>query len=237
MKKTKMVCLAASWKNHKTCIAGIEVGSEAKGVLIRPVYNCAGDGIPDGRLVATNGARIGVLDIVETQIEQPAPLYHQRENALLAANAEWSIIGAADRASIYAFASEPASLWLNGFHGNNDRIPTPLARSLETSLQLVSVECALLRRVQYPERAQFRIQFRHAGAHYDLTVTDPYIRNIFQPGEDGTQVLPAGIICVSLTDDLNGYCYKLAASIITPERFATKSLCQSFTRSGIPATL
>ena len=78
--------------------------------------------------------------------------------------------------------------------------------SIQQSLYLVKVDDLTLYKNEEDKR---RASFCYKEKYYDLSVTDPNFDNILK---DNGQNLE-GILCISLGEKFNGYCYKIVATI------------------------
>jgi hypothetical protein len=77
--------------------------------------------------------------------------------------------------------------------------------SIQQSLYLLKVDNLNLYKNNENKR---RASFLYKNLYYDLPVTDPNFDNI-QNNDTNLQ----GILCVSLGENFNGYCYKIVANI------------------------
>ncbi|ELM6610986.1 hypothetical protein Q2Y25_003474, partial [Vibrio cholerae] len=98
----------------------------------------------------------------------------------------------------------PVNLW-----GDGNRIVHALITvgfyQVQQSLYLVQVENL---RLYYTNDDKRRASFSYGGILYDLAATDPRFDDIVK---DDLPTL--GILCVSLGEEYQGYCYKLVATI------------------------
>ena len=104
-----------------------------------------------------------------------------------------------------------------------DRVAVDQANQLTGSLYLLQLENIHLR-VFAPGRDFGRLKrcvrasFSRRGAHYCLWVTDPVVEDQYLARQDGDYPLGTCYATVSLGEPFEGYCYKLVAALITPDR-------------------
>lgn len=117
-------------------------------------------------------------------------------------------------------------LWINGYssyNGTNDRIPEDSANTLRNSLVLVQPEeLTVIVNIEGAEfnnsKRKVRASFRLNNHEYKLAVTDPKIEKTYLKKANGTYKIKAdrAYLCISIGEPYDGFCYKLIASIITP---------------------
>lgn len=224
------ICLANSIKHHPSrCIAGKEWSAAGAGPWLRPV---AAYGIDEGA-ISPNTSRLAdgtqpqLLDVIEVSFERAVPHGCQVENHLINGGA-WKKTGRIGWADLVAIVETPQTLWGQGNSsriGINDRLTLAEATLYQGSLHLVRP--ANLRVVVSTTGAEFnnpkkgmRALFSLGGTPYSLKVTDPrYTDHIRQYTEDVEYALEDGILCVSISEPLGDYQYKLIASIFMPVDF------------------
>jgi hypothetical protein len=222
--KKMIVCLANSRKMSGRCLAGKEVDKNQSFTdWIRPVSDRASQEISEEERRFKNGTDPKLLDIIQIEMLAPQPHGHQSENHLIDASQDWVRLGSADWKSIQKAIDHVETLWVNGSHsynGLNDRVPDGQAANLKGSLLLIKPQNLVLSVAveggQYRKR-KVRGQFEHNGERYIVAVTDPVIERRFLLKEDGNYNVGEALLCVSLGEAYQGYCYKLIAAVITPE--------------------
>lgn len=206
---TPMVCLAKSYKHGGACVAGKRWDGDHTGPWIRPVADADGGAIRPP-------ARLRVLDLVEVPLAGPVPQDHQVENHRLALGHPWRFRGRLGWNDLDALLDRPAPLWENGHHstcGRNDRVPPGAA---DDSLRLIRVPRFDL---VITDDGKLRGRFRYLDTDYDLVVTDLWLSPLrYRP--PAIHRLTDVVLCVSLGEIFQGYCYKLVAALLYPKRFA-----------------
>jgi hypothetical protein len=223
-----IVCLANSRKPPSgRCIAGREYHSGKFGEWVRPVSERDTREVSEEERRYEDGTDPKVLDIVSITMKQPLPHDHQQENHLLDDGYYWAKSGRLSWADLLTAVDGPSGpLWENGHstrHGLNDQVPQARVAIYTQSLYLVHPEN--LRIVvgvddnsPYPNRRRVRAHFKLGPATYHLMITDTPVEREFFAKKDGQYPVEEALICVSLAEPFNGYAYKLAAAVITPER-------------------
>jgi hypothetical protein len=224
--KKTIVCLANSWKfGSGRCVAGREIPPAGGGAWVRPVSARDGQEVSEEERQFKDGQDPRVLDIIEIEMLRPLPLGQQQENHLIDPHQHWVKRGIATWAQLQASAERPETLWANGYsssNGINDKVPQPIALTLQNSLYLVRPEGLVVSVGMEPgfdgapPRRKVRAQFKFGGLDYRFASTDPVLSRHLG---DGDTRFPEALLCVSLAAEaLNGYCYKLVAAVITPQR-------------------
>jgi hypothetical protein len=225
----KIICLANSRKPPSgRCIAGREISQGVIGDWIRPVSARPTREISEEERRFENGQQTAVLDVVSIQMTAPAPDRHQQENHQIDGDYYWF---KGRRASwdelLGAIEVVNGPLWSNhssSYYGTNDRVADAELGGLPRSLYLIRPEA--LRVVVVTEGTQFnnprrrvRARFLLSGNEYYLFVTDPIVETEYLAQADGQYPVADAVVCVSLGEvHTDGFAYKLAASIITPQR-------------------
>lgn len=200
----KIVILANSIKHGEHCVAG---KCTTTGQWIRPVSTAGGEALTHTQVMCRNPHGLFIakpLQKVIIQLDSAAPLKHQPENYLVAANSEWQQDYKVDEHALPGLLDDPISLW-----GQDNRVSyAAISQSnhkTEASLFLVQTEKLHLYVNSENKR---RVQFYYKGIAYDLPATDPQFDSIVNEGRKNL-----GVICISLGEEFNGYCYKIAAAI------------------------
>ena len=211
-----LVLLANSCKNGGRCFAGKEVVDGRVGAWVRPTGAGFGGAIQPFEQRLADGTLPGVLDVVEVALHRPDPTGFQSENHRIASGLPWSYRGRLSRAALHRLVDPCATLWLNGFSsagGCNDRIPEDQLERLDTSLCFIGPVAVTLS----VGAGKVRASFHHRQVRHDLCVTDPTIKAAYAACADDWYPLGEAFICASLAPVWNGYAYKLAAAIMTPQ--------------------
>jgi hypothetical protein len=222
-----IVCLAVSRKPPAgRCVAGREIHQQNFGEWIRPVSQRPTREISEEERRFENGSRPAVLDVLQITMRQHMPERHQQENHEIDADYYWQRKRRVDWDELQeAVEQVNGPLWINGmstYNGINDQVEEAQLAQFDRSLYLIRPEN--LRLIVSVDGAAFgnprrrvRADFTLSEHHYRLVVTDPpmeehYLRHV------GEYPLAEALVCVSLGDVHNGYAYKLAAAVITPQR-------------------
>src|SRR5262249_50811869 len=159
------------------------------------------------------------------------PHRHQQENHIIDAAYYWAKRGTVSWRDLQPAIETPGGpLWLNGyssFQGDNDRVPQDRLSGLTRSLYLVRPPKLTLivgseGGVFGPPSRRVRARFRLCGQFYCLVVTDPWMENQCLRRSSRETKLEDVLLCISLGEVFNGFAYKLAAAVITPERASRK---------------
>ncbi|TLQ45133.1 hypothetical protein FEF34_20665 [Streptomyces marianii] len=88
---------------------------------------------------------------------------------------------------------------------------------MTNSLKLIRVDGATMH-VDHPwsndARPTVRAHFQHAGSFYSLKVTDPVCEERFRDRGIGRYPLGDSFLTISLSEEFEGYLYKLVAAVI-----------------------
>lgn len=220
----RMVVLAKSIKNGNYCLAGKLLDEDGHvGEWVRPIANGVAGSVPTAQTLCRDGQPAEILDVVAIQWGTAQPELHQSENRLLGAS-QWIRCGYLCWSDLPALAdASPAALWLDGFStycGRNDRVPANRLHEAKGSLCLVAVHDLLLYRVAAIDgKTKRRARFGIGRQRYDLALTDSVAWSWVTNSPRTELEVPEAYVCVSLAAPfLDGYAYKVAAAIITPER-------------------
>ena len=202
MRKT-IVVLANSVKHNKHCVAGKCINTKE---WIRPVSDSFGKELTNQQTTYSN--KYGQYIVkpkqkIEMNFQSQVPLIHQPDNYLIDNN-QWIQRYKIDDAELYEYLDTPTSLW-----GNYNRIPYADIINkqivISQSLYLVKSENLTL---YYTKDQKRRAKFNYNSIGYDLPATDPEFDKIIS---DGKSI--SGIICISLGEEYNGFCYKIVATL------------------------
>ena len=225
----KIVCLANSRKPPSgRCVAGRELTPIGFGSWIRPVSARPTREISEEERRYKDGRDPRVLDIIAIEMTRPEPEGHQHENHLIDDEYYWVQQGVVSWQELTRGVEDPAGpLWVNGyssFHGHNDRVPENLLSGLNRSLYLLRPDNLTLIVASEggdfgPVRRRVRAQFDMCGHSYRIVVTDPWMeRKLLSNPVDRETESKNTILCVSLGEVFHGFAYKLAATVIAPQR-------------------
>jgi len=144
------------------------------------------------------------------------PWRHHTENRLFRPGLAWRRLGRLPWHELAELVDHPSfPLWASGRHTCNDRVLPAEVRPVEGSLRFIRVERAFFSGWQRCNgQPKVKIEFGYAENWYRLSVTDPLILAAFGRGGLERADLGPALVCVSLTQPFNGYCYKLAASVL-----------------------
>jgi hypothetical protein len=223
-----IVCLANSRKEYPNrCVAGKELQRGHFGEWIRPVSDFPKGDLSLQHRQYEDGSDPGLLDIVKISFLEARPQGCQKENHLIDPDAYWVREGRVTWDELTP-AIDPIAgpLWVNGhssYNGTNDKIPDEAANDLAGSLVLiepeelaitVGMEGGNFKPARKKVRARFRLQ-RHV---YVLAVTDLPIEDEYCRKEEGDYPIDVARLCISVGESYHGFCYKLVAAMITPDR-------------------
>jgi hypothetical protein len=195
------------------------------GPWIRPVSDRPHQEVSERERQHKDGSDIKVLDIINVPLIRAQPNAYQAENWLLDAGYYWAHEGRARWEDLFEFGDEPSKLWLNDAstsNGLNDRVSLSDAQQLDCSLFLLHIDSLSLQ-VFAPREAfgntkrRVQAQVWYNGVQYWLWVTDPLIERKYLASENGDYPLGECFLTVSLGEPYEGFCYKLVATIITPD--------------------
>jgi hypothetical protein len=214
----RIVCLANSYKYpNGRCIAGIETPERG---WIRPISPRETQEIGVNECRYANNTLPQLLDIINIPLSEPAPHFHQAENHVIQGGQQWVKAGTLEFEELEALCDEPATLWVNSQStalGHNDCMSQEEAAAFTHSLLLLKPEELTVEIGTNPwnGKTTYRGDFRYKGVHYNLSATDPRVRDVYG-GSPGYHPLSDVFLCVSLTEpfEQDGRCHKLIAAVI-----------------------
>ena len=212
MKKT-IIIFANSVKRHQHCVAGKDISTKE---WIRPVSNTSEEKeLTNQQCTCENFQEpVKLLQQIEIDFLQHDPLKNQPENYLIS-DKKWvlSVSSSINRDNVCSYLDKPDNLWIDG-ENQNDRVTYNLIESkkiqITQSLYLIAVDKIHIYwkdRTQWNQNPQRRGKFAYNNIEYDLAITDPN----FEQYEE--QDLINKFLCISLSGQFNGFCYKIIASI------------------------
>lgn len=203
MTQVEVVVLANSVKHSQHCVAGKCVQT---GKWIRPVSNAQGAELSHDQAKYQNPYGVYAvkpLQKIRMVFSSHVPLSHQPENFLIDGN-RWTQNFSIGSGDLHHYLDDPDDLW-----GNGNRVQHALISlgmyTVAQSLYLVQVDSLVLYTTGEGKR---KASFTYKGIDYELSVTDPKFDEIVR---NKSEVL--GILCISLGEEFQGYCYKLVATI------------------------
>lgn len=210
-----IVILASSRKNGGICLAGKRLST---GEWVRPVSMQPGQSWSVRSLNYLAGAVPQVGERFMLPLGEGVPGAYQRENCHVRFS-RWHAAGRMNTRELTRLVDRPPALWLDGWHtvhGWNDRIPERVAaQRCDSSLLLIRPDTLRFRLDQGGGNLALRAVFDYRGQHYDLKVTDDQVRaQWIERLADGHDGHADALLCISLGQAYEGYCYKLAASVI-----------------------
>lgn len=87
---------------------------------------------------------------------------------------------------------------------------------MKASLFLIYVQQIEIHVDTYDNKRKVRASFRYNNHKYNFSITDPKAESYFLEKQDGKYPMYDLYLCVSIGEPLDGYCYKLVASVIKP---------------------
>jgi len=210
MCKKTIVIFAKSIKHGKYCVAGKDISSKE---WIRVVSSTQGAELSSEQTKCTNPTQQSngknpyhskLLYKIEIEFLYHSPLSNQPENYVVSNNV-WQHKYAIQPSEIKSYLDTPESLW-----GDEDKVEFSQIQNgnvnISQSLYLIEVSELKLFKNDHDKR---RASFSYQGIEYELPVTDPNFDSILQEGALNLK----NILCVSLGEEFNGFCYKIIAAI------------------------
>lgn len=204
----ELVILAKSIKHRGYCVAGKCVAGKKNGEWIRVVSDEKGKELTYEQAMACNANDIKPLDKVKINLIKPEPLPHQPENHLNDQTTTWVSNYQITLDQLEQYLDSPTDLW----GSNSNRI---LYEDIENGKVKINNSLYLIR-VHNIETYQYttdegkvkrRVSFDYNSVNYCLPVTDPEFDDI------KSKELNNPILCISLGENHENYCYKIVAKI------------------------
>lgn len=195
--------LANSVKHHQHCVAGKCI---VTGDWIRPVSTPEGGELTHDQSTYSNPHGeylVKPMQKIEMDLCSHIPLINQPENYLVS-DKRWVQRYRIDEADLLKLLDNPNTLWGSNNRVNYSSIIQKIT-SIDQSLYLVKVDDL---RIFENEENKRRATFSYNNIQYNLAVTDPAFDQILANGGELMNIL-----CVSLGEEYNGFCYKLVATI------------------------
>jgi hypothetical protein len=215
----KIICLANSRKINGRCVAGKEyLGHNKFGNWIRPVSARPKGELSSQKISYERGSNPKLLDIVTIPLQKRSPQTYQVENILIESGRKWVKVKELDKNDLIKMLDDVPTLWLNGWHsshGMNDRIPQKIAeQQIKSSLLLVRPDSFRIHVEQERKGKKARARFKYKGVEYGLVITDPIEDLYKKKSTGGYKISGKVVLCVSLGEPFEGWCYKLVAGVI-----------------------
>lgn len=200
----ELIILANSIKHKQCCVAG----KTMEGKWIRVVANHDGKELTNAQAVATNPYGtypVKPLQRVILKFISHAPLINQPENYIVDNNFLWKQNYNINKSTlIKSFLDTPSDIL-----GTGDRIGFNKIESqsiiINNSLFLVKINKVIPYINQFEKR---RLKFEYNTINYDFPVTTRSFKNLIMDEE-----LEELIVCISLGENYDGFCYKIVAHI------------------------
>jgi hypothetical protein len=218
----RIVCLANSFKNGGSCVAGKEIllGGHYGG-WIRPVSARPTAELWLSESMYDSYASPKLLDIIDVPLLKAIPHDHQSENHLIDPAVSWTKKGELPRGELELLCDYPATLWLNRGRTSNgafDCVGREESALFAASLYFIKADCFTVEvgPGRWKGTKTYRGNFRYREVEHSLRVTDPEIAGKFESKQDGRYPLQDVHLCVSLTEpfEMDKRCHKLVASVI-----------------------
>lgn len=213
-----ILILASSRKPGGICLAGKRLDGGQCGGWVRPVWESTGIGWNTGVLGRKAGRIPAVGDVFEIPLSVSQPWAYQSENWQVGDGA-WDFAGHRGNQALIRFVDSDVSLWENDWcsgSGLNDRVPVEIAQYRgEGSLRLIRPEGLKFVAEVHNGRQKLRAHFNFRGARYCLCVTDQQACDRWlERLANGHNGAADALLCISLGQPLEAYCYKLVAGVI-----------------------
>lgn len=212
-----VVILASSRKNSGICLAGKRLDRAARS-WVRPVSTLAGRSWSRRGLQYVAGGVPRPGDCLGLPLTDACPEGYQRENVGVRFQ-PWERHGSIEAVDLGQFLDWPELIWPLGWHsihGSNDRVPVDIALQ-HCDHSLLFIRPQVLRFRVSVERSDLvvRAEFVYRQQRHVLRVTDDDAAarwlGRLADGHDGRS---DALLCLSLSQPFNGFCYKLVAGVI-----------------------
>lgn len=195
----QIIIFADSVKHHNHCVAG---KCASTGIWIRPVADVHGRELTNEQIKYRN--KYGVFPIkplqkINIEFDRHAPLVHQPENHIIT-DSLWTQNYKIEQENIVEYLDHPDDIW-----GEGNRVLYADDMQISQSLYLVRVTRVNLYTPQINKR---RISFTYNDIDYDLAATSRNFDDLHTTGN-----FEECILCISLGEPFEGFCYKLVAGI------------------------
>jgi hypothetical protein len=167
---------------------------------------------------------VAVGDIADVRLARSAPEGHQRENHEIAGANVWRKSDCVTWTLLHACVdTDNPDFWVDhgsSSRGTADRVPVSAASGLGASLQLIYLRRMdlLVGKGRDGIGKEVRASFTHMEVEYRLKVTDPLVCEVMRSRPFGHYPWGMALLCISVTEPLHGFVYRIVASIITPSR-------------------
>ncbi len=219
----KIIIFADSVKKSEHCIAGID----ENGNWIRPISHHGEGELNNQQIRFLNRTTPDILDKVKISINSHASNAAHPEDYFIN-DTTWELVGRIEKSKIESMVDDEHDLWYqSGERSNRISNENLLLREPVDSICLIKVESYLLKYYtiydsfnDYNKRKRM-IDFYHQDHKFSLSLTDPifgqrYCRTFPDVGQTERRIefREPAFFCISLTPELNGYHYKVIATII-----------------------
>ncbi|WP_407505016.1 dual OB domain-containing protein [Acinetobacter baumannii] len=210
----EIIVFANSVKHGNSCVAG---KCTRTGEWIRPVSDSTGSAILESQTKILNKRKgtkwpLKTLQKIGLNLSEHAPLVnHQPENYIITQEDQWTDQYKISVEEAEHYLDHPSDLWGEGGKVNYDSIKNQTV-IINSSLYLVKLDKLELYKDLREGETKRRAKFLYNGISYDFAVTAREFDRLIGTRQEIT--LNNVIICTSLAENYNGYCYKRIASII-----------------------
>lgn len=231
MEHKRIIVLANSIKRNGRCVAGREIGEKDGNTRnwLRPISDEVEGALMPQHMVINNGRQLEVLDIVDVPLTSNAndPCHPEDWGV---ANQAWQHVNAFDLDNLLSLEEAPHDLWLED-RSHTDRVTCGFLQRREHHQSLYLIRPRNLHIRLWKEFNEYkgynqkktRALFNYRNVDYNLSLTDPAViaRHYLTfpdvgelPNEFSFPCADKCLVCVSLTPVLNGYHYKVVATIL-----------------------